>query len=500
MGQGICERSIMVVIVRISDRPRGTVREGAGSRGIGVSMPSMSRNMVKQAALPTALKGQEGRTLPLRVLFVHSNPAQVERCLQELRKVHFKVSADVVLTRQQFAQRLKTKYYDVALVEYPTPNWQGPRALNILRLMDKQIPCVFLTETVQLETTAELMTGGAADCVAMDYVGHLPIAIRRALSENNLRNERDQTEKKLRHSEARYRALVGNLTYGMCRCSDRGVFLNVNQALVTMLGYNSQKELLATNHAADVLCDPAKRAQLLGHSNGQPSADSLEIEWKRKDGTMLKVRLSGREVSNEGEKESYEIIVEDVTQQRKLEDNLRQQAAKDPLTGLSNYRHLVETVDSEIKRSERTKRQFALLFLDLDGLKQINDSFGHLVGSRALCRLADVLCMCSRNLDTAARFGGDEFALVMPETGKAQAALVALRVCENLSGDGREPKLSVSIGVAVYPKDGEKVETLLEAADAALYSVKVTKGTKRGKHVGAKAKSEITQLAVVPAN
>jgi diguanylate cyclase (GGDEF)-like protein/PAS domain S-box-containing protein len=415
----------------------------------------------------------------LRILFVHSDAALVERCLQELRKTHFKVSADIVLTRQQFTQRLKTKYYDVVLIEYPTLNWQGPGPLDLLRLMDREIPCVFLTETVELETMAELMTEGAADCVAMDFVGHLPISVRRALSDSHLRKERDQTEKKLRHSEARYRALVGNLTYGMCRCSEKGVFLNVNQALVIMLGYASQGELLAANHATDVLCDPAKRAQLLGHSVGHAGADALEIEWKRKDGTMLKVRLSGREVSNEGEDASFEIIVEDVTQQRKLEDHLRQQAAKDPLTGLSNYRHLVETVDMEIKRSERTERAFALLFLDLDGLKQINDSFGHVVGSQALCRLADVLCMCSRNLDTAARFGGDEFALVMPETRRADANMVARRVCKNLANDGRKPELSVSIGVALYPKDGEKVETLLGAADAALYSVKVAKGTRR---------------------
>ena len=211
---------------------------------------------------------------------------------------------------------------------------------------------------------------------------------------------------------------------------------------------------------------------------------------------MLTVRLSGRQVSDEGENESYEIIIEDVTQQRKLEDHLRQQAAKDPLTGLSNYRHLVETVDTEIKRSERTGREFALLFLDMDGLKEINDGFGHGVGSHALCRLADVLCMCSRNLDTPARFGGDEFALVMPETGEAQANLVARRVCESLANDGREPKLSVSIGVAIYPKDGEKVETLLSAADAALYLVKVTRGTKRGTSVyGKRTTAELLHSA-----
>jgi diguanylate cyclase (GGDEF)-like protein/PAS domain S-box-containing protein len=430
------------------------------------------RSRIRQDDPPLAVNGSASRRLPLRILFVHSGAADVEHCVHELRRAHFKVTADVVLTPEQFTRQLKSKYYDAVLAEYPSTNWQPQQALEILRRTVRQIPCIFLTSTTQPETVAELITQGAADCVAMDHVGHLPVAIRRALSDNHLREERDQTEKKLRHSEARYRALVGNLTYGMCRCNFKGKFLDVNPALVMMLGYSSREELLAVNLAGDILCDPSKRAQLLGHPEEPCRADSLEIEWKRKNGTTLKIRLSGREVGDDEENGSYEIIVEDVTQQRKLEDHLRQEAAKDPLTGLANYRHLVETVDMEIKRSERTAREFAILFLDLDGLKHINDRFGHLVGSQALCRLGDVLSICSRTMDTPARFGGDEFALVLPETGQASANLVARRICRSLANDGGEPKLSVSIGIAIYPKDGKKIESLLGAADAALYLMK----------------------------
>jgi diguanylate cyclase (GGDEF)-like protein/PAS domain S-box-containing protein len=411
----------------------------------------------------------------LRILFIQSDATNVEPWVQELNRAHFKVSADVVITPDQFAGRLNSKYYDVVLAEYPSPNWQGPSALEILHRTDRQIPCIFLTDTTQPEAVAELTTKGAADCIGMDRLTHLPVAIRRALNDDHLREQRDQAEKKLRHSEARYRALVGNLNNGMCRCNTKGDFLDVNQALVAMLGYPSRAELLTVNLATGVVCDPSKRAHLLGQSVELDSADALEIEWKRKNGTTVRVRLSGRKVAGEGEAGSYEIIVEDVTQQRKLEDHLRQQAATDPLTGLANYRHLVETVDLEINRTERTGREFALLFLDLDGLKKINDRCGHLVGSQALCRLADALCICSRKIDTPARFGGDEFALVLPETGQVQANLVARRICHSLANDGREPKLSVSVGVAIYPKDGEKVDSLLGAADAALYAMKARK-------------------------
>src|SRR3984885_15241758 len=305
-------------------------------------MLSTSRDRAKKATLPLVLNGRASRGLPLRILFIHRDVAEVEHCLQELRRANFSGTADIVLTSEQFAELLKARFYDVVLAEYPSPNWHGRLELEMLRLRERQIPCIFLINTIQPETVAELISSGAADCVGMDHIGHLPVAVRRALNENHLREERDRTEKRLRHSEARYRALVGNLTYGICRCNIKGKFLDVNPALATMLGYASRDELLAVNLAADVLGDPSKRAQLLGRPAQLNGGDPLETEWKRKNGATVKVRLSGREVKNEREAGSYEIIVENITQQRKLEDHLRQQAAKDALTGLANYRHLVE--------------------------------------------------------------------------------------------------------------------------------------------------------------
>jgi len=144
------------------------------------------------------------------------------------------------------------------------------------------------------------------------------------------------------------------------------------------------------------------------------------------------------------------IIVSDITDQRALEEYLRRQASTDSLTDLANHRRLFEVLHAEIARSKRSGREFSVLLLDLDGLKQINDRFGHLVGNRALARLAQILVDCCRSVDTAARQGGDEFAVVLPETGVAAATLVANRICDLLAKDAEAPALSVSVGVASF--------------------------------------------------
>jgi diguanylate cyclase (GGDEF)-like protein len=161
-----------------------------------------------------------------------------------------------------------------------------------------------------------------------------------------------------------------------------------------------------------------------------------------------------------------------VTEREVAQDQLRLLAVSDSLTGLGNYRQLIAVLDFEITRSQRTEKPFSMVFLDVDDLKKVNDRLGHLAGNRVLCRVAAALRASCRATDTPARFGGDEFALVLPETGEDAARQVARRISTTVGADDEPPRISVSVGVALHPRDGATAETLLAAADRGLYEAK----------------------------
>jgi len=175
---------------------------------------------------------------------------------------------------------------------------------------------------------------------------------------------------------------------------------------------------------------------------------------------------------------SYVVVLSGaLLEHARLFEQVRSMAVSDPLTGLANYRRLIGVIEAELDRSRRTQRPFSIVLLDMDGLKIINDQYGHLTGSRALVRIGKILRSHSRAIDTAARYGGDEFAVVLPEAGPDVASRVVSRIRERLSTEPEHPALSVSAGVAAFPEDGDTPEKLLGAADRALYAMKNRRGS-----------------------
>jgi PAS domain-containing protein len=170
----------------------------------------------------------------------------------------------------------------VVLAEYPSPNFQETRALELLQRTGLHTPLIYLIQTMSRQTTADFNNQNTGYCVDMENLGHLPVVIRRILSESKLREQCDRAEKKLRHSEARYRALAGNPTYGICRWNVEGKFLDVNQALVTMLGYTSKRDLMTEDSMGAIIRDPSRRRQILERSSSENRVAPIEIHLQRR--------------------------------------------------------------------------------------------------------------------------------------------------------------------------------------------------------------------------
>ena len=260
----------------------------------------------------------------LSLLLVDDNADDLELSLRALKKSDMNFLADIAVTRDQFVAKLRSRPYDVILSDYRMKDWTGLDALEEVRRISRDTPVILLTGTLGDERAVDCIKQGITDYVLKEQITRLPIAILRALDERHLREAEARAIEALRASEARYRGLVDNATYGMYGIAPGGHFVYANPALASMLGYDSPADLLQVENAKKVFRDPSVAARVEGECDWKPLVEAT-AEWVRKDGKTITVRLSGRRTRSPGDSVgSIEMIAEDITERMVLEKQLLQ--------------------------------------------------------------------------------------------------------------------------------------------------------------------------------
>jgi diguanylate cyclase (GGDEF)-like protein/PAS domain S-box-containing protein len=297
---------------------------------------------------------------------------------------------------------------------------------------------------------------------------------------NRLLVHYEKINEELKQSEEKYRGIFENALIGMFQIAPDGRPLNVNRTMARIYGYESPEQFLAevANAGEQVPVDPNQLLAWQSSIEEVGTACGMDVEVYCRDGAKKWVSLNARAVRDErGHLAYYEGTVEDVTERKNAEQRIESLAYYDALTALPN-RTLFEVQLADALTAARWREgKAALLLLELDRFKIINDSLGHSFGDRLLQEIADRVKRGAGENDIVARVGGDEFAVLLSDIeGASDAAMVARNVIEELTGQfsfmGHSLTISCNVGISLFPEHGTEPQTLRENADVALYSAR----------------------------
>lgn len=292
--------------------------------------------------------------------------------------------------------------------------------------------------------------------------------------------ERKNTEKALRESEALFRDTLEHAPIGMALATTDGHFIKANRAMCQIVGYTEEELRAKTLQELTHPDDLGKNLDLLGKSlGGKLDSYQLEKRYVHKDGHFVWVLVTSSVVHDDSGAVRYLIgQIQDITERKRDQEQIHHLAYYDTLTDLPNRRLLIDRLNQALAQAKRHARAMAVMFLDLDQFKQVNDTLGHDTGDELLKEVANRLGACVRKGDTLSRQGGDEFVFVLAEIGREQdAAYVAEKILKALSAPfsvrTHELRVSASIGIAVYPVNGtDDAQELMKRADMAMYAAK----------------------------
>jgi len=407
------------------------------------------------------------------VLLIDSRAEDAELIREELALVRGRpYSLEVVGSVSEAFNRLRAGRIDAILLDLDLPDSRG--LTTFLRLQPKagHVPIIALVARRDEDVGEEAVERGAFDYLVKQQIVS-------TLLDKTLKyaTERTHTLLALKASEARYRELYENVVAGVFQTTPDGRFMAANPALVKMLGYGSEDELLELDIARDVYMYPEDRGNWV-RSIEAGEIRNAEIVLKRRDGRKIVVLENSRAVRDEhGRVIFYEGTLTDITEAHELSRQLSYEASHDALTGLINRREFELRLQRALETAHGVGAVHAVFYLDLDQFKVINDTCGHVAGDELLRQLAETLQTKIRSRDALARLGGDEFGILLHDCGVDDAINVAkglLKSVEQFQFLWGSNAFSIGASIGLVPVDGhfKRITQVLQAADAACYAAK----------------------------
>jgi diguanylate cyclase (GGDEF)-like protein/PAS domain S-box-containing protein len=448
---------------------------------------------------------------PALILIIDDIPANLGVMVDLLETEGHRVA--VAKNGPEGLRRAENEQPDLILLDVMMPGENGFAVCRRLKAgtATHHIPVIFMTSLDDLQDKLEGFAAGGVDYIAKPVQisevatrvrTHLELsALRQQLADQNRQlleardeleervhlrtaaltaeiEERRRAELELQRSSEQIHDLYNRAPCGYHSLDRDGICVGVNDTQVNWLGY-PRSELIGRRFSEFLTARSARhfsKAFPLIMERGW--VRDIELQLVRRDGSCLPVLLSATAVHDAaGEFVMTRTTLYDLSERKQAEELIRHMAHHDPLTGLSNRTLFQQRLGQLITHARRNREAVATMFLDLDQFNQINDSFGHAVGDMVLREISKRLTRCLRSTDTLARWGGDEFvvAIATPdvhETSRRVAESMLAALSEPVFAEKHELHLSGSIGISLYPTDGLDVQTLLRAADTAMYHAK----------------------------
>ncbi|MDI6743647.1 MAG: diguanylate cyclase [Smithella sp.] len=426
----------------------------------------------------------------LRVLMIEDSEDDELLLIRALKKGGYNPVCERVCSSAAMKKALQEKQWDIILCDYMMPGFNAPSAIYILKEINLDIPLIVVTATIGEETAIECMRFGAKDYVMKSNLSRLCPSISRSLEEAEIKNKHKQAEELLKASEIRYRRLFESAKDGILILNcDTGIIVDVNPFLIELLGYSREqfieKAVWELGPFKDIIPNRNKFLEL--QRQEYIRYDNMPLETI--DGRLVNVEFVSN-VYAEADTNVIQCNIRDMTKRKEAlralqesERKYRELSIIDDLTQLYNSRHFYAQLKIETERSNRYEQPLTLLLMDIDKFKEFNDTYGHVDGDNVLSQFGKLLKGCLRETDSAYRYGGEEFTIILPMTTIEDGIIMGERIQSELTEKAFSPVLgenvfmTASIGLAQY-KPNEEMKAFVRRVDKIMYQAK-SKGRDR---------------------